>query len=288
MASVELGEHLADDLGRLVGRKRLASFGLGDLLGRDAAAHRQLPRALVGELDVIEATSDGQVLALRPDGTPVPGWPVSTDALSAPHNEPIDGSPPTGQIVGAVAVGDVEVTEFPERFDYAFSRFGTMFFANPVAALRNVRHALIPGGRLCMVVWRRKIDNEWLHRAETVVERFVTEPEESDEPTCGPGPFAMADADTTSQILLGAGFEDIELRRCDLELTIGRDLEQAVEFVMALGPAGEVIRLAGDQAEHLRPQIEAALREALSEFARPDGVHAAASTWIVGARAPLG
>ncbi|MDQ6749822.1 MAG: class I SAM-dependent methyltransferase [Actinomycetota bacterium] len=185
------------------------------------------------------------------------------------------------------AVGDVEVTEFPERFDYAFSRFGTMFFANPVAALRNVRHALIPGGRLCMVVWRRKIDNEWLHRAETVVERFVTEPEESDEPTCGPGPFAMADADTTSQILLGAGFEDIELRRCDLALTIGRDLEQAVEFVMALGPAGEVIRLAGDQAEHLRPQIEAALREALSEFARPDGVHAAASTWIVGARAPV-
>ncbi len=186
------------------------------------------------------------------------------------------------------AVGDVEVTEFPERFDYAFSRFGTMFFANPVAALRNVRHALIPGGRLCMVVWRRKIDNEWLHRAETVVERFVTEPEESDEPTCGPGPFAMADADTTSQILLGAGFEDIELRRCDLALTIGRDLEQAVEFVMALGPAGEVIRLAGDQAEHLRPQIESALREALSEFAGQGGVRAAASTWIVGASAPVG
>lgn len=174
-------------------------------------------------------------------------------------------------------VGDVEVTEFEERFDYAFSRFGTMFFANPVAALRNVRHALGSGGRLCMVVWRRKIDNEWLHQAETVVERFVTESEESDEPTCGPGPFAMADADTTSQMLIGAGFEEIELRRCDIEIEIGRDLEQALDFVMALGPAGEVIRLAGDEAEHLRPQIREALREALSEFEGPDGVRAAAS-----------
>jgi ubiquinone/menaquinone biosynthesis C-methylase UbiE len=181
-------------------------------------------------------------------------------------------------------VGDVQTAEFDERFDVAFSRFGTMFFANPVAALRNVRRALLPGGRLCMVVWRRKLENEWLHRAEVTVERFVTEPEESDEPTCGPGPFSMADADTTSQILLNAGFADVSLRRCDIEIEIGHDIDQAVEFVMALGPAGEVIRLAGDQAEQVRPQIEAALREALSDLAGPEGVWAPASTWIVGAK----
>jgi ubiquinone/menaquinone biosynthesis C-methylase UbiE len=183
-------------------------------------------------------------------------------------------------------VGDVQTVELEGRFDYAFSRFGTMFFANPVAALRNVRHSLVPGGRLCMVVWRRKLDNEWLHRAEVTVEEFVTEPEDSDEPTCGPGPFSMADADTMSQILRNAGFEDISLRRCDIEIEIGRNLDEAVEFVMALGPAGEVIRLAGDEAERVRPQIEGALREALSELAGPDGVSADASTWIVGARAP--
>lgn len=183
-------------------------------------------------------------------------------------------------------VGDVQTTEFEERFDYAFARFGTMFFANPVAAMRNVRLALRPGGRLCMVVWRRKLDNEWLHRAEQVVEGFVTEPEESDEPTCGPGPFSMADADTTSQILLNAGFEDVALRRCDLEFRFGADLNKGVELVMALGPAGEVIRLAGEEAERIRPQIEAALREALSEFETPDGVRALSSTWIVSAVAP--
>jgi ubiquinone/menaquinone biosynthesis C-methylase UbiE len=183
-------------------------------------------------------------------------------------------------------VADVEVTEFDDSFDYAFARFGTMFFANPVAAMRNVRKGLAPGGRLCMVVWRRKLDNEWLHRAERVVEEFVQEPEESDEPTCGPGPFSMADADTTSHILLNAGFEDVALRRCDIPIQIGRDLDQAVELVMALGPAGEVIRLAGADAERIRPQIEAALREALAEFEGPSGVSAGASTWIVSAKAP--
>jgi SAM-dependent methyltransferase len=184
------------------------------------------------------------------------------------------------------AVGDLQVTEFERRFDYAFSRMGTMFFANPVPALRNVRRALVPGGRLCMVVWRRKLENEWVSRAEAVVERFVEEPEHSDEPTCGPGPFSMGDADVTSQILIGAGFEEISLRRCDLPLQTGRDLDEAVEFAMALGPAGEVIRRAGEEAERIRPEIAAALREALAGFAGPDGVWAPASTWIVSARAP--
>jgi ubiquinone/menaquinone biosynthesis C-methylase UbiE len=180
-------------------------------------------------------------------------------------------------------VADIEVTEFEDRFDYAFSRFGTMFFANPVAALRNVRNALVPGGRFCMIVWRRKLDNEWMHRAERVVEAYLEEPEESDEPTCGPGPFSMADADTTSQILLNAGFEHVSLQRSDIPIAIGRDLDQAVEFAMALGPAGEVIRLAGEHAARLRPQIEGALRQALAEFEQPDGIRASASTWIVDA-----
>ena len=58
----------------------------------------------------------------------------------------------------------------------AFSRMGTMFFANPVWALRNVREALVPGGALAMVVWRRRIDNDWLYRAQTIVEGIVERP----------------------------------------------------------------------------------------------------------------
>jgi SAM-dependent methyltransferase len=184
-------------------------------------------------------------------------------------------------------VGDIQVTEFDRRFDYAFSRMGTMFFANPVAALRNVRNALVPGGRLCMVVWRRKLDNDWLHRAELVVEKYLEEPEESDEPTCGPGPFSMAGADTTSDILVNAGFEGIEFIRNDIEIQIGRDIDHAVEFAMSLGPAGELIRLVGEEeAARVRPEVEADLREAFADFAGPDGVRGPASTWTVAARVP--
>ena len=184
-------------------------------------------------------------------------------------------------------VADIEACELDRGFDYVFSRFGTMFFANPVVALANVRQALVPGGRLCMVVWRRKLDNDWLHRAERVAERFLVRLETTNEPTCGPGPFSMADADTTTDVLMHAGFEDISLHRCDIEITIGTDLDQAVQFVMALGPAGELIRLAGSQAEERHPSIVAALHAALAELQEPDGtVRAPASTWIVGARSP--
>jgi SAM-dependent methyltransferase len=183
-------------------------------------------------------------------------------------------------------VGDLQATEFEESFDYAFSRMGTMFFANPVPAMRNVLRALVPGGRLCMVVWRRKLENDWVHRAEKVVERYLEEDEDSEEPTCGPGPFSMADADVTSEILQSAGFQEVALTRCDIEIQTGVDLDEAIDFAMALGPAGEVIRLAGEEADRLRPRIVADLREALADFERPDGVWARASTWIVSARAP--
>lgn len=181
---------------------------------------------------------------------------------------------------------DVQTLQLPREFDYAFARMGLMFFANPVAALRNVAGALKPGGGLCAVVWRRKLDNEWVHRAEQVVDQYLEHPEESDEPTCGPGPFSMANADTVTEQLKIAGFEEIALRRSDLPLKIGENLEQAVEFNMALGPAGEVLRLWGDRVDEIRPEIAARLREALADLEGPDGVLAPASTWIITARVP--
>jgi len=184
-------------------------------------------------------------------------------------------------------VADVQVARFTDTYDYAFSRFGTMFFANPVAALRNVRQALRPGGRLNMVVWRRKPDNEWLHRAETIVAQFLERPEEYDQPTCGPGPFSLAEPDTVTAILEHAGFEGVELRRQDVVIRAGDDLEHAVELVMSLGPAGEVLRLWGDRADEIRPTVRAALLEGMADMVGDDGaVYAGSSTWAARAAAP--
>jgi SAM-dependent methyltransferase len=185
------------------------------------------------------------------------------------------------------AACDVEVTEFDQTFDYAYSRMGTMFFANPVAALRNVRETLAPGGLLNMVVWRRKLDNEFMHRAEQVVAEYLEEPEEYDVPRCGPGPFSMADADTVTDVLKHARYEDIRLARQDLPYKIGNDLEHAVAFNMALGPAAEVLRMWGERVDDIRPKIAADLRAALADFVVDGGaVIAPASTWAVTARVP--
>jgi SAM-dependent methyltransferase len=178
---------------------------------------------------------------------------------------------------------DVQTAPLGEGFDMAFSRVGTMFFANPVVALRNIRAALAPGGRLVMVVWRRRTDNDWLYRAQQIVEAIVERPDEYDDPTCGPGPFSMADADTTSEILVHAGFSDIAFHRCDIPILIGRDIDEAVALVMAMGPAGEIMRLLGDRARPLEVPVRAALRDGFAEFDGPEGVVARASTWIVSA-----
>jgi SAM-dependent methyltransferase len=215
-----------------------------------------------------------------PDGEAV-GVDAASQFIDLAVREAAEAGVPNARF----AVADVQSAELGGPFDLAFSRMGTMFFTNPVAALRNVREALRPGGRLAMVVWRRREDNDWVHRAQTIVERFVTRPEEYDEPTCGPGPFSMAGADTTSEILVRAGYTDVSLRRNDLPLLVGHDLEEALDLVMALGPAGEILRLAGDRAAHLHGEVRAALREGLSEFAEEDGVRAPSSTWIVTASA---
>ncbi|MBI4898693.1 MAG: methyltransferase domain-containing protein [Actinobacteria bacterium] len=184
-------------------------------------------------------------------------------------------------------VADVQegVPEGP--FDYAFARMGTMFFANPGAAMRKVRGALRTGGKLCNVVWRQKAENEWFYRSELIVDRYVERPDadDTDEPTCGPGPFSMANADTTSGILHGAGFEQITLRRLDLDVNMGSTVDRAVGMALAIGPAAETVRLAGDGAEHVRGEIERDLKALAEELLTPDGVIVPASVWVVTARA---
>ena len=97
----------------------------------------------------------------------------------------------------------------------------------------------------------------------------------------------MANADTVSDMVMYGGYEDIRLARCDLPYKIGNDLDQAVAFNMAIGPAAEVLRLWGDRVDDIRPTIEAEIREALSALVTDDGsVVAPSSTWIVTGRAP--
>jgi len=185
-------------------------------------------------------------------------------------------------------VADVQTDDLRGPYDFAFSRFGTMFFMMPGSAMRNIRKALKPGGVLTMIVWRRREENPWVHDAELCVKEIVpvVSHEDTDAVHCGPGPFSMAGPDMVSSMLRGSGYDRIAFERFDADICIGKDMGEAIEFAMALGPAGEIIRLAGDEGAKRKDQVVAALRKTLSRYARNDGVWAPSSTWIVTARNP--
>jgi ubiquinone/menaquinone biosynthesis C-methylase UbiE len=180
---------------------------------------------------------------------------------------------------------DVQTYPFKGDFDFCFSRFGTQFFENPVAGLRNMRKSLKPGGTMTMIVWRGIKDNPWLGFAKDVVLRHLPPPGENAQ-SCGPGPFSMADTGVVTKQLEIAGYKDIEFEQVDAQVFIGKDLDDAVAFQLALGPAGEVYREAGKIAEARHDEIAKALAAELRPFLTAKGVYMDSSSWKVTARNP--
>ena len=180
---------------------------------------------------------------------------------------------------------DVETYPFDQDYDLCFSRFGMMFFESPVAAMRNVLSALKPGGSLVFVVWRDIEDNPWLGIAKQVVLDFLPPPGE-DALTCGPGPFSMSNPDVVSKQLEIAGFENISFERCDGPVVVGSSPEDAMQFQLALGPAGEVYREAGELAEQKSEEIKQALRQVLAPYEQTNGIIMPSSSWTITAHKP--
>ncbi len=180
---------------------------------------------------------------------------------------------------------DVQTYPFEPVHDFCFSRFGTQFFENPVAGLRNMRRSLKPGGIMTMIVWRGVKDNPWLGHAKEIVLQFLPPPGENAQ-TCGPGPFSMADTGVVTKQLEIAGYKDIDFVRVDAQVFVGRDVDDAVEFQLAIGPAGEVYREAGPLAERRHDEIAAALKAELVKYRRANGIMMDSSSWKVTATNP--
>jgi len=181
--------------------------------------------------------------------------------------------------------GDVQSHPFTPDHDFVFSRFGTMFFENPVWGLKNMRAAMKPGALMAMIVWRTADDNPWLSMAKQVVLQFLP-PSGDDARTCGPGPFSMAGQETVTGMLKSAGYVDAQFKRVDAPVLVGGTVKDSIEFQLALGPAGEVFREAGDLAEQRREEIEAALSEAIAPHLTDEGIVMESSSWVITARNP--
>ena len=181
--------------------------------------------------------------------------------------------------------GDAQRFAFEPVHDFCFSRFGTQFFENPVAGLRNMRSALKPRGVMTSIVWRALAENPWLALPKEIILRHLPPPGE-DADTCGPGPFSMADPETVTRQFEIAGYTDIRFERVDVPLMIGESVDEAVEFQIALGPAGEIFRVAGDEAVQKRDEILGALKSELKAYETPDGIVLDSSSWVIKARNP--
>jgi SAM-dependent methyltransferase len=185
-----------------------------------------------------------------------------------------------GAAQAAVIEADAQTHAFaPGGADAAFSRFGVMFFADPVAAFANIRAGLKSGGRLVFVCWRPLPLNPWMLVPMLAALQHVPPPPMPDP--LAPGPFAFADAERVRAILGEAGFADIDISPHDQPIGAG-DLDQAVTTALKLGPLGALLREQPDKA----PLVVDAVREALSAHMGPDGVRLDSATWIVQARAP--
>jgi SAM-dependent methyltransferase len=182
------------------------------------------------------------------------------------------------------AQADAQTHRFDEVFDLAFSRFGVMFFADPVAAFANLAGALRPGGRLAFVCWQAIDRNPWILAPMRAVAGIVPLPP---PPAPGsPGPFAFADPERVRGILETAGYSQVALEPEQGELAIGADrgLEGAVEFMLEMGPVAAALREAGPAGLAARGRAADAIREACAPFAMPEGVRAGYAAWIATAR----
>jgi SAM-dependent methyltransferase len=187
------------------------------------------------------------------------------------------------QNLGAVRfeVADAQTREFAgPGFDLIFSRFGVMFFADPVQAFRNLRGALARDGRLCFVCWQAITLNPWMLVPLQAAAKHVQLPP---PPAPGaPGPFSFADGEHVRGILEGAGFSGIRLEPLETTLTLGgtERLPEAVSFIVdGIGPTASILREQPDRRE----AVLSAVTEALAPFARADGVGLPCAAWIVSA-----
>jgi SAM-dependent methyltransferase len=191
---------------------------------------------------------------------------------------------------GAAGVSNVQFVladaanhRFERGFDALYSRFGVMFFSDPVGAFNNLHGALNSSGRVAFVCWQDLERNPWAHlplaaarsAAPNIPVPQIIQPGQ-------PGPFAFGDQDYVNDSLRAAGFRHVDITAFERPLHLGSTAEDAADFCMLVGPAS---RLAAEADPSQVPQIRKAVLELLQPFATPRGVWVDASTYVVSARA---
>jgi SAM-dependent methyltransferase len=175
--------------------------------------------------------------------------------------------------------GDAQIHPFaPGRLDLAFSRFGVMFFADPVAAFANIGAGLRPGGRLGFVCWGPPEENIFRTRVRAAVGRVVAVAVDDD----GPGPHSLSRPDVLARILDGAGFAALDVELCHRSEPIGTtttSAEAMVDELLMVGPGRDALMRRPD----LRPQLADAFLQEFGAEWKPGGIWLPGAAWLVAA-----
>jgi ubiquinone/menaquinone biosynthesis C-methylase UbiE len=176
-------------------------------------------------------------------------------------------------------VADVQTHPFERAsFDAIISRFGVMFFNDPVQAFANMRRAATDDAALHAIVWRSAAENPFMTTAERAAAPLL--PNLPARPTDGPGQFAFADPQRVAAILEGGGWADVDLQAIDVECTMPE--KELIGYFTRLGPVG--LTLQGED-ERTRAHVIEAVRPAFDPFVHGTEVRYTAACWMVSARA---
>jgi len=165
----------------------------------------------------------------------------------------------------------------PGRFDAVLSRFGVMFFDDPVAAFINIRRAACSGAPLSFVAWRSPAENPFMTMAPRAAAPLLPTlvPPEPDTP----GQFGFADPDRVRRILQASGWKAIDIRPVDVPMSMA--LPDLLTYITKMGPVGRAL---GEVDEHKRAQVTAAVHAACQPFIRGEMAHFSAACWLVNGR----
>lgn len=184
-----------------------------------------------------------------------------------------------------VVLGDAADQHFDTQFDALYSRFGVMFFPEPIAAFRRLRESMKQGGRLAFVCWQPLEVNDWAFTSLNAALSVAPDLPIPDYIRPGnPGPFFFSDPSFVEQVLSAAGFSAIEIEAQESDSCFGaaKTLDEAVQYATQIGPAS---RLMSEADKALAPAFREALRAAFTPYTRPDGVWMMARTFVVSATA---
>ncbi|RZJ40598.1 MAG: class I SAM-dependent methyltransferase [Brevundimonas sp.] len=225
------------------------------------------------------ATSLDLAARVAPDGR-VTGVDISRALIRRARELTGERGPPV-----KFMLADAAARVFDPIHDLIVSRFGVMFFDDPVPAFANLRAALKPEGRLAFVCWRGPLENDWTRLPMTAIRDIVPPPPPADPEA--PGPFSFGDPARVERILTQAGFIHVRIVAVDHPVlfgvgpTPGAAVEDAVANAVKVGPLERALK---DQPDEVKDRALAAVRQAYRDRLTPDGVVIDAAGWMVTAR----